>query len=186
MTVILAPFPQIEEHGNASPGKADAHQADPERQIGVIAGLWHVHSDLLVMNVDRERFVGDQGHGDRVGDLIALAGTVLQLRHHILADAQVFNEDLTVSVRGEGHVVAVGTGHAEGKALFLSVAGGLDDFQRAFQRLVDEAFPGLVFDFVGFAVGINKDIVGIPIQHEPAGAVFSFTNMPPYSRSVIQ
>ena len=54
------------------------------------------------------------------------------------SDTQALDENFSVLVGLKSLVVAVSTCHTEGEALNFSVRGSLDDFERAFLRLIDK------------------------------------------------
>ena len=95
------------------------------------------------------------------------AGPIRHLGHGIIAHAQALDEDFTVRVRGENLLITVGSGHAEGEALHLAVAGCLFNPQGTGLGHVGEANPCLVLYLVDLAVLGNLHIVGVFIQQIP-------------------
>lgn len=118
------------------------------------------------MDLYRQCLVCNKRDFDGVCDLVPFAGAVFQLRDGILADAQLLNEDFALGVGRKRHIVAVDAGDAERKALFLSVAGGLNNLEGALQSMVDKALSGFVLNGVGFSVGIDLHIVGFLVRNK--------------------
>jgi hypothetical protein len=104
------------------------------------------------------RLVGGQHIGGRCA--------VRHLGHHILTNAEIFDDDLAVFVGSEYADISVRSGDTEREALNFAVRGSLDDFQRADLRRIDKALSGLVLHGHDLAVLDDFKIVGVIVQIE--------------------
>ena len=75
------------------------------RTVTGLRAVRMIGRDLIVMDIDRQRFISGQLDLKRIRAFISGAGAVLNLRHGIFADTEVFNEDLTVCVGRENFIV---------------------------------------------------------------------------------
>ena len=127
----------------------------------IVTGLWAVRMvgrDLIVMDIDRQRFISGQLDLKRIRAFIPGADAVLNFRHGIFADAKIFNEDLTVCV-GRKNFIVVLTCDAEAEAFNTAVRGGLHDLQIADHMVVDEANAGFVLYFHHLAISYDLKII---------------------------
>ena len=141
--------------------KACEHQTHPQSHMRIVTGLRAVRMigrDLIVMDIDCQRFISSQLDLKRIRAFIPGADAVLNFRHGIFADAQVFNEDLTVCVGRENFIVVL-TRDAEAEAFHTAVRGGLHDFQITDHMVVDEADAGFVLYFHQLTVIYDLEIV---------------------------
>ena len=118
-------------------------------------------------------------HGCRLvgGQHISGRCAVRHLGHHILTDAEIFNDDFAVFVGGEHTDISVRTGHSERETLNFAIRGSLDDFQRAGLRRIDKALSGFVLHGHGLAVFGDLEIVGVVVQIEALRRFRFFDNI---------
>ena len=141
--------------------KACEHQTQPQSHMRIVTGLRAVRMvgrDLVVMDIDCQRFISGQLDLKWIRAFIPGADAVLNFRHGIFADAQVFNEDLTVCVGRENFIVIL-TRDTEAEAFHTAVRGGLHDLQIADHMVVDEADAGLIRYFHQLSVIYDLEIV---------------------------
>ena len=149
------------KNGTNQDAKTCEHQTQPQSHMRIVAGLravWMVGRDLIVMDIDRQRFISGQLDLKRIRAFIPGADAVLNFRHGIFADAQVFNEDLTVCVGRENFIIIL-TRDTEAEAFHTAVRGGLHDLQIADHMVVDEANAGFVLYFHHLAISYDFKIV---------------------------
>ena len=141
--------------------KTCKHQADPHSRMRIITGLRVVRMIgrvLIVMDIDRQRFISGQLNLKGIRAFVPGADAVLNFRHGIFSDAQFFNEDLTVCVDRENFIVIL-TCDAEAEAFNTAVRGGLHDLQIADHMIVDETDAGFVLYFHHLAISYDLKIV---------------------------
>lgn len=92
---------------------------------------------------------------------------VAYLRNGVVPDAKPVNEDLTLIVGFQDNVIAICSGNSESEALDLAVRGGLDNFQVASHRIIDEADACLVLHLVGLAVCVDHHFIHAGIKDKP-------------------
>ena len=149
------------KNGTDQDAKACEHQAQPQSYMRIVTGLRAVRMvgrDLIVMDIDRQRFISGQLDLKRFRAFIPGADAVLNFRHGIFADAQVFNEDLTVCIGRENFIVIL-TRDTEAEAFHTAVRGSLHNLQIADHMIVDEADTGFVLNFHHLAIRYNLEIM---------------------------
>ena len=113
---------------------------------------------------DRCLFIG--------GKDISCGSRVADFGHGVLSDTQALDENFSVLVGLKSLVVAVSTCHTEGEALNFSVRGSLDDFERAFLRLIDKTNACFVLYGIGLAVFLDGNTVHAFIKHKAVWSCF--------------